>query len=168
MSTTNKVSTTNKGDGVQSNGSNPVDEVVDEQGTDAASPAGDGGEVDVDVVVVGAGFAGMYLLHRLRGLGFTAVVIEAGGDVGGTWYWNRYPGARCDIQSLDYSYSFDPELERDVDVVGEVRRAAGDPPLRAARRRQARPPPRHPLLDPGRGRGVGRRARHVAGAHLRG
>ena len=67
---------------------------------------------DVDVVVVGAGFAGMYLLHRLRGLGMSAVVIEAGDDVGGTWYWNRYPGARCDIQSLDYSYSFDPELDR--------------------------------------------------------
>jgi cation diffusion facilitator CzcD-associated flavoprotein CzcO/acetyl esterase/lipase len=66
---------------------------------------------DVDVVVVGAGFAGMYLLHRLRGLGFSARVIEAGDDVGGTWYWNRYPGARCDIQSLDYSYSFDPELD---------------------------------------------------------
>ena len=66
---------------------------------------------DFDVVVVGAGFAGMYLLHQLRGLGFSAVVLEAGGDVGGTWYWNRYPGARCDIQSLDYSYSFDPELD---------------------------------------------------------
>lgn len=68
---------------------------------------------DVDVVVVGAGFAGMYLLHRLRGLGMSAVVIEAADDVGGTWYWNRYPGARCDIQSLDYSYSWDPELEHE-------------------------------------------------------
>jgi cation diffusion facilitator CzcD-associated flavoprotein CzcO/acetyl esterase/lipase len=68
-------------------------------------------EVDVDVVVVGAGFAGMYLLHRLRESGFSTTVLEAAGDVGGTWYWNRYPGARCDIQSLDYSYSFDPELE---------------------------------------------------------
>ena len=68
-------------------------------------------DVDVDVVVVGAGFAGMYLLHRLRGLGFTTKVLEAGHDVGGTWYWNRYPGARCDIQSLDYSYSWDPELQ---------------------------------------------------------
>lgn len=64
-----------------------------------------------DVVVVGAGFAGMYLLHRLRGLGATTRVLEAGGDVGGTWYWNRYPGARCDIPSIDYSYSFDPELD---------------------------------------------------------
>ena len=66
---------------------------------------------DVDVVVVGAGFAGMYLLHRLRGLGLSAQVIEAGDEVGGTWYWNRYPGARCDIQSIDYSYSFDRELD---------------------------------------------------------
>ena len=66
---------------------------------------------DVDVVVVGAGFAGLYLLHRLRGLGFSTMVLEAADDVGGTWYWNRYPGARCDIESIDYSYSFDPELE---------------------------------------------------------
>ena len=65
----------------------------------------------VDVVVVGAGFAGLYLLHRLRGLGFSAVVLESADDVGGTWYWNRYPGARCDIESIDYSYSFDPELD---------------------------------------------------------
>ncbi len=67
--------------------------------------------IDFDVVVVGAGFAGMYLLHQLRKLGFTARVIEAGADVGGTWYWNRYPGARVDIQSVDYSYSFDSDLE---------------------------------------------------------
>ncbi len=72
----------------------------------------DARSTDVDVVVVGAGFAGMYLLHRLRELGLTARVIEAGDDVGGTWYWNRYPGARVDIQSVDYSYSFDPELEQ--------------------------------------------------------
>ena len=61
-----------------------------------------------DVVVVGAGFAGMYLLHRLRGLGFSAVVLEAGDDVGGTWYWNRYPGARCDVESLDFDAMTDP------------------------------------------------------------
>jgi cation diffusion facilitator CzcD-associated flavoprotein CzcO/acetyl esterase/lipase len=65
----------------------------------------------VDVAVVGAGFAGLYLLHRLRKAGFSAIVIEEAGDVGGTWYWNRYPGARCDIQTIDYSYTFDPELE---------------------------------------------------------
>ena len=65
----------------------------------------------VDVAVVGAGFAGLYLLIRLRRAGFTAVALEAADDVGGTWYWNRYPGARCDIQTTDYSYTFDPELE---------------------------------------------------------
>jgi cation diffusion facilitator CzcD-associated flavoprotein CzcO/acetyl esterase/lipase len=67
----------------------------------------------VDVAVVGAGFAGLYLLHKLRKAGFSVVVIEEAGDVGGTWYWNRYPGARCDIQTIDYSYTFDPELDRE-------------------------------------------------------
>jgi cation diffusion facilitator CzcD-associated flavoprotein CzcO/acetyl esterase/lipase len=66
---------------------------------------------DVDVVVVGAGFSGLYLLYRLRQLGFRARVLEAADDVGGTWYWNRYPGARCDIPTTDYTYSFDPALE---------------------------------------------------------
>ena len=67
----------------------------------------------VDVVIVGAGFAGMYMLHRLRGLGMSARVFEAGSGVGGTWYWNRYPGARCDVESMQYSYSFSPELEQE-------------------------------------------------------
>jgi len=67
---------------------------------------------EVDVVVVGAGFAGLYLLHRLRALGFSTRVLEAADDVGGTWYWNRYPGARCDIPTTDYTYSFDPALEQ--------------------------------------------------------
>ncbi len=71
------------------------------------------GVEDVDVVVVGAGFAGMYLLHLLRGAGFDTVVLEAADDVGGTWYWNRYPGARCDVRSIDYSYSFDADLEQE-------------------------------------------------------
>ncbi|MGD9934470.1 MAG: flavin-containing monooxygenase [Dehalococcoidia bacterium] len=66
-----------------------------------------------DAVVVGAGFAGMYMLIKLRELGFTAQVIEAGTEVGGTWYWNRYPGARCDVESLDYQYSFSEELQRE-------------------------------------------------------
>jgi len=67
---------------------------------------------EVDVVVVGAGFSGLYLLHRLRQRGFSVKAFDAAGDVGGTWYWNRYPGARCDVATTDYSYSFDPELER--------------------------------------------------------
>jgi cyclohexanone monooxygenase len=66
-----------------------------------------------DAVIVGAGFAGMYMLHRLRGLGFSARVIEAGGGVGGTWYWNRYPGARCDVESMQYSFSFSEELDQE-------------------------------------------------------
>jgi cyclohexanone monooxygenase len=68
---------------------------------------------DFDVAIVGAGFAGMYLLHRLRGLGLSARVSEAGSDVGGTWYWNRYPGARCDIESMQYSYQFDDDLQQE-------------------------------------------------------
>ena len=79
--------------------------------SDNGNSNGSGPTTDVDVVVVGAGFAGLYLLHRLREMGLSARAIETGGGVGGTWYWNRYPGARCDIQSIDYSYSFDPELE---------------------------------------------------------
>jgi len=70
-------------------------------------------ETDFDAVVVGAGFAGMYMLHRLRGLGFSARVFEAGSGVGGTWYWNRYPGARCDVESMQYSFSFSEELDQE-------------------------------------------------------
>jgi cation diffusion facilitator CzcD-associated flavoprotein CzcO/acetyl esterase/lipase len=66
-----------------------------------------------DAIVVGAGFAGLYALHRLRGDGLRVRVLEQGDGVGGTWYWNRYPGARCDIESVDYSYSFSEELEQE-------------------------------------------------------
>jgi cation diffusion facilitator CzcD-associated flavoprotein CzcO len=69
----------------------------------------------LDAVVVGAGFAGLYALHRLRGLGLSARVLEAGTGVGGTWFWNRYPGARCDIESLEYSYQFSEELQQEWD-----------------------------------------------------
>src|ERR1041385_6756735 len=68
---------------------------------------------EFDAVVVGAGFAGLYMLHRLRELGLSARVFEAGSSVGGTWFWNRYPGARCDIESLQYSYSFSEELQQE-------------------------------------------------------
>jgi cation diffusion facilitator CzcD-associated flavoprotein CzcO/acetyl esterase/lipase len=66
-----------------------------------------------DAVVAGAGFSGLHMLYRLRQLGLSVKVFDAAGDVGGTWYWNRYPGARCDIPTTDYAYSFDPELERE-------------------------------------------------------
>ncbi len=68
---------------------------------------------EFDVIVVGAGFAGLYLIHKVRQLGMSVRTFEKADDVGGTWYWNRYPGARCDIESIDYSFSFDPELEQE-------------------------------------------------------
>ena len=69
--------------------------------------------LDFDAVIIGAGFGGMYMLHRLRVKGFTARVFETGKGVGGTWYWNRYPGARCDVESVQYSYQFSPELQQE-------------------------------------------------------
>ncbi|MFF9455732.1 flavin-containing monooxygenase [Streptomyces flaveolus] len=69
----------------------------------------------VDVVVVGAGVTGLYTVHRLRSLGYSVRGFERGDDVGGVWYWNRYPGARCDVESVDYSYSFDEELQQEWD-----------------------------------------------------
>src|SRR3954454_19253766 len=74
----------------------------------------DAGE-SYDAIVVGAGLSGLYMLHRLRGLGLSARVYERGSGVGGTWYWNRYPGARCDVESMQYSYSFSDELQQEWD-----------------------------------------------------
>src|SRR3954467_6482481 len=82
--------------------------------------------MDVDVVVVGAGFAGLYALHKLRGLGWAVQGFEAGSGVGGTWYWNRYPGARCDVESVEYSYSFDDDLQQDWNW---TERYAGQPEI---------------------------------------
>ena len=67
----------------------------------------------VDMIIVGAGFAGLYQLYRARRMGLSVKLLEAGDGVGGTWYWNRYPGARCDVESLDYSYSFSEELQQE-------------------------------------------------------
>ena len=72
-----------------------------------------GVDEEVDVVVVGAGFAGLYMLHKMNEIGVSARAFEAGSGVGGTWYWNRYPGARCDVESIDYTYSFSAELHRE-------------------------------------------------------
>ena len=68
---------------------------------------------DLDVIVVGGGLGGLYTLYKMRELGLTARAFEAGSGLGGTWFWNRYPGCRCDIESLEYSYSFSPELEQE-------------------------------------------------------
>jgi len=71
---------------------------------------------DFDAIVVGGGFAGIYMVHRLRNLmGMTVRAYEAGSGIGGTWFWNRYPGARCDIQSMEYSYQFSEELQQEWD-----------------------------------------------------
>src|SRR5262245_48074442 len=78
-----------------------------------AMPAIEDERQSLDAVVVGAGFAGLYMLHRLRELGLSVRVFEAGKGIGGTWYWNRYPGARCDVESMEYSYSFSDELQQE-------------------------------------------------------
>jgi cyclohexanone monooxygenase len=72
-------------------------------------------EAEFDAVVVGAGFAGLYAVHRLASDGLRVRLYEAGDDVGGVWHWNRYPGARCDVESVDYSYSFSEELEQEFE-----------------------------------------------------
>src|SRR4026208_555322 len=67
----------------------------------------------LDVAIVGGGLAGLYAIHRLRGMGLKVRAYEAGSGGGGTWFWNRYPGARCDVESLEYSYSFDDALQQE-------------------------------------------------------
>ena len=79
----------------------------------APTAEADGETTHIDVVVVGAGFSGLYAIYTMRSLGLTVQCYELGGGVGGTWYWNRYPGARCDTESLQYSFSFSPELEQE-------------------------------------------------------
>ena len=68
---------------------------------------------DLDALIIGAGFAGMYMLHRLKNLGLNVLAVDEATGVGGTWYWNRYPGARCDVESIEYSYSFSDELQQE-------------------------------------------------------
>ena len=70
-------------------------------------------DAEVDAIVIGAGFGGLYMLHRFRQMGLSVRLLERGSDLGGTWFWNRYPGARCDIQSIEYSYQFSPELQQE-------------------------------------------------------
>ena len=68
---------------------------------------------DFDILVVGGGLAGLYSIYRFRRMGLSVKVLEAGDGVGGTWFWNRYPGCRCDVESMEYSYSFDEKLQQD-------------------------------------------------------
>ncbi len=104
----------------------------------------------VDALVVGAGFSGLYMLYKLRELGLSAIAVEAGGDVGGTWYWNRYPGARCDIESMEYTLLV---LARAGAVLGTGPRSYAAQPeiLRTTsgiRRRALRLAARHPRSTP--------------------
>ena len=86
-------------------------------------------DVEIDALVIGAGFAGLYQLHCLRDrLGLSTTVLEAGGDLGGTWYWNRYPGARCDSESHAYRYFFSTELNEEWEW---SERYPGPPEIRA-------------------------------------
>lgn len=81
--------------------------------TNIGETQGTGEITRVDALVVGAGFGGMYAVHRLREMGLSLVAVEAGADVGGVWYWNRYPGARCDLMCVDYSYGFSDEIQQE-------------------------------------------------------
>ena len=118
-----------------------------------------------DVVVVGAGFAGLYMLHKLRTLGFSARVVEAADDVGGTWYWNRYPGARCDITDRRLHVQLRPRVGDGLDLVGEVRHSARDPALCAVRGRALRPQARHRLRHAGGPGALGRSRGPLADPH---
>ncbi|PPR18703.1 MAG: Phenylacetone monooxygenase [Alphaproteobacteria bacterium MarineAlpha9_Bin7] len=75
--------------------------------------SGENSAGQLEVAIIGAGFAGMYMLYCMRKLGLSARIYEAGSGVGGTWYWNRYPGARCDVESIQYSYQFSEELQQE-------------------------------------------------------
>ena len=115
-----------------------------------------------DAIIVGAGISGLYLLHRLRELGLSALVVDQASGVGGTWFWNRYPGARCDIESMTYSYSWSHELEQEWTW---SERYAAQPEILALPRARCgplRPAPRHPARD-ARRRGCAGGARGVAG-----
>ena len=100
-------------------------------------------EPQYEAIIIGAGVCGIYQLYRLVELGVDATVLEAGDDLGGTWYWNRYPGARFDSESISYGYSFSEELLQEWDWKERFSGPAREPPLPELRRRQVRPPPAH-------------------------
>ena len=76
-------------------------------------PSNGAGKTSFDALIIGGGLAGLYAIHKLRGMGLSVRAFEAGDGVGGTWFWNRYPGARCDVESLEYSYSFNDDLQQE-------------------------------------------------------
>ena len=102
-----------------------------------------GKATDVDAIIIGAGISGMFMLYRLRELGMTARVFEAGTNVGGTWYWNRYPGARFDSESWTYGYSFSKELMQEWDWKEHFSPQPDTLEYSELRCRQVRPAPRY-------------------------
>ena len=114
-----------------------------------------------EFLVVGAGVSGLYQLIRLRELGADVLVVDANDDLGGTWYWNRYPGARFDSESYTYGYSFSTELLAGVELDGALRRSGRDPALPELRRRQVRPAPPHAVRRARVDVGRLRRRRHL-------
>ncbi len=126
-----------------------------------------------DAIIIGAGMSGMYQLHRLRALGMSVRVFEAGSGVGGTWYWNRYPGARFDSESCTYAYSFSEEILKEWNWTEHFPAAGRHPTLFQLRCRQARPAPGHQVQHAREGRRLRRRGQPVAdrddrGSHCRG
>ena len=110
--------------------------------------AADDRALDFDAVIIGAGVSGLYQLYKLRELGLKVRVFETGSGVGGTWYWNRYPGARFDLESYTYGYSFSQELLEEWNWAERFAAAARDRALPQLRRRQVRPASRHPVQEP--------------------
>ena len=122
---------------------------------------------DVDAVIVGAGFSGLYMLspRSVTSSASSARVYEAGDGVGGTWYWNRYPGARCDSESYHLLVLVLRGARAGVGVEQQVPRAAGDPALPRTRRRPVRPAPRHPAEHPSDVAASSRGRRPLGGPH---
>ena len=116
--------------------------------------------LDFDAIIIGAGVSGLYQLYKLRELGLKVRVFEAGTGVGGTWYWNRYPGARFDSESWTYGYSFSQELLEEWDWEEHFAGSARNRALSELCRRQVRPAARHPVQQP-------RDRRALSGGHAR-
>ena len=105
-------------------------------------------KLDFDAVIIGAGISGLYQLLKLRELGLRVKVFETGTGVGGTWYWNRYPGARFDSESWSYGYSFSKELLQEWDWTEHFSPQPRDAEVSEFCRRQVRSAPRHPVQEP--------------------
>ena len=132
-----------------------AEDITDERLTRDRGAAAHGQLNDFDAIIIGAGISGMFMLYRLRELGMTARVFETGTNVGGTWYWNRYPGARFDSESWTYGYSFSKELMQEWDWKEHFSPQPDTLEYLNLRGRQVRPAPRHAIPQHGDGRALG-------------